>query len=77
MKDIRFWRAEYPEDIISCDQTNRGSKINALIVVEDETLLKAELDLLYFIYIYFFFSEDEICATVKQGCAWRLAFMPV
>lgn len=55
MKDIRFWRAEYPEDIISCDQTNRGSKINTLIVVEDETLLKAELDLLYFIYIYIFF----------------------
>lgn len=38
MKDIRFWRAEYPEDIIACDQTNRCSKINALIVVEDETL---------------------------------------
>lgn len=52
MKDIRFWRAEYPEDIIGCDQTNRGSKINALIVVEDETL-KAELYLLNFI----FFSE--------------------
>lgn len=52
MKDIRFWRAEYPEDIIGCDQTNRGSKINAFIVVEDETL-KAELYLLNFI----FFSE--------------------
>lgn len=53
MKDIRFWRAEYPEDIIGCDQTNRGSEINALIVVEDETLPKAELYLLKFR----FFSE--------------------
>lgn len=60
MKDIRFWRAEYPEDIIGCDQTNRGSKIDALIVVGDETLLKAELYLLYFIL---FFWEDDICAT--------------
>lgn len=41
MKDIRFWRAEYPEDIIGCDQSNRGSKINAWAVVEDETQICA------------------------------------
>lgn len=51
MKDIHFWRAEYPEDIIGCDQTNRGSKVDALIVVEDETLLKAELYLIYIIFL--------------------------
>lgn len=39
MKDIRFWRAENPEEIIGCDQSNRGSKINALVAVEDGTLL--------------------------------------
>ena len=54
MKDIRFWRAEYPEDIIGCDQTNRSSKINARIVVEDETPLKAEI---YFLYSFFFFFQ--------------------
>lgn len=63
MKDIRFWRAEYPEDIIGCDQTNRSSKINARIVVEDETPLKAEIYLLY--SIFFFFREDEIGATKR------------
>lgn len=52
MKDIRFWRAEYPEGIIGCDQTNIGSKINALIVVENETVPKAELYLLYFIFFF-------------------------
>lgn len=42
MKDIRFWRAEYPENKIACDETNTAPKTNALTVVEDEILLKAE-----------------------------------
>lgn len=46
MKDIRFWRAEYPEDIIGCDRSNRGSKMNALVVVEDEALL-SKLDFFF------------------------------
>lgn len=53
MKDIRFWRAEYPEDKIACDQTNTAAKTNALAVVEDETLIKAESYLLYFTFLFF------------------------
>lgn len=81
MKDIRFWRAEYPEDKIACDETNTDPKINALTVVEDEIPLKAELLLLYFLF-YFFFWEDTICATKSflgtnetRVYVWRLAFM--
>lgn len=54
MKDIRFWRAEYPEDIIGCDQSNRGSKINAWALVEDETQICAPKP----------FSRSEIEATL-------------
>lgn len=74
MKDIRFWRAEYPEDKIACDETNTAPKTNALAVVEDETLLKAESYLLYFLFFCCFWARIKFVQLklflkqMKQGC---------